>query len=74
MVAVAIAMAGIAIWIAYSNHESDQQSIREFSEWSAKTYNREVAIDADLNILGINSKARYGAIPLPPSVTSKKDK
>jgi hypothetical protein len=72
MVAAAIGLAGIAMWMAYTNHESDQAALREFSDWSAKTYNREVAIDADMQLLGINTRAKFGEIPVPPAAKLKK--
>lgn len=73
MTALAIALALVAMWVAYTNHESDQAIVREFNDFAAKTYNREVAIDADLNIMNIDTKKRYGDIPLPPNV-KRKDK
>jgi hypothetical protein len=66
--ALAVGLALAAMWMAYTNHESDQALIREFNDFAAKTYNREVAIDADLNIMNIDVKKRYGEIPMPPNV------
>lgn len=72
MTALAIGLSLLAMYIGHLNHESDNDNIREFSDWSAKTYNREVAIDADLQLMGINARQRYGDIPIPPNAQRKK--
>src|SRR5512146_2359255 len=73
MTAVSLCLAAGALLYAFINHQSDQDRIRDFSRFAAQTYNREVAIDADLNIMGIDAKKRYGAIPLPPEIDKRKD-
>ncbi len=46
-------------------------AIREYSDWSAKIYNRAVAIDADAGLLGRNYRERFGPIPVPPAAAKK---
>ena len=47
---------------------SYEESVRAGSKYNSLVYNRMVAIDADLAVMGIHASKRYGPIPAPPDL------